>query len=222
VSAAPRRSAWRRALDRPVVTVALGASAVLIALLPGVAEAAQLERALVAREPWRILSGHLSHFSAAHLAYDLAVFLALGWVCEARWPRRTRLGLCVALPACSAAVLLGAPELATYRGLSGLDSTLFVLLAARMHAERASRSAWMRLVPALALLGLLAKIAYELCADATLFAGGADLFVPVPVAHLAGGAIGLLAASWPAPDRSRSRGGASSGAAGEPATSGAR
>jgi hypothetical protein len=153
---------------------------------------------------------------AAHLAYDLAVFLALGSVCEARWPRRTRLGLCVALALCSAAVLLGAPELATYRGLSGLDSALLALLAARLQIERAFRSAWMRLAPALAGLGLLGKIAYELSTDAALFAGGADLFVPVPLAHLAGGAVGLAAALWPAlPVRD-------AGAAGEPATTGAR
>jgi rhomboid family GlyGly-CTERM serine protease len=204
----------------------LGALAAWIALRPGLAEAAQLDRALVASEPWRILTGHLSHFSASHLAYDLAVLIALGWACESRWPRRTRAALCLGLPVCSAAVLFGAPAIDLYRGLSGADSILLVLLAARLHVERAFRSAWTRHLPALVGILFLCKVGYELRTDAALFAGAAGRFVPVPLAHLAGGAVGLLAALWPArrPSRRRPASPARCGRAAQPptATSAAR
>ncbi len=192
------RSGWigRRVLRGPVATLALGALAVVVALWPGLAEAAQLDRALVAAEPWRIFTGHLSHFSFSHLAYDAAVLLGLGCVCESRWPALTRAALVVAPLACSAVVLLGAPELSTYRGLSGLGSTLLVLLAARLHVERAFRSAWMRHLPLLTVLGFLAKTAYELWTDAAIFVDEAALFVPVPLVHVTGGLIGLLAGVW--------------------------
>lgn len=186
MSAAGPPTAWRRVAGGPAATALLGASSLLVAAWPRLAEAAQLDRALVARQPWRILTGHVAHFSGTHLAYDLVVLLALGWVCETRWPARTRASLGLAMLACSAAVLLGAPGLDTYRGLSGLDSALFVLLAARLGAERGSPA-----LPVLAGLALLAKTGYELRTDVALFAG-ADRFVPVPIAHVAGAAVGLL------------------------------
>lgn len=193
----PRSACARRRAGRPAAVLALGAAALAVALVPRAAEALQLDRALVAREPWRILTSHLTHFSVGHLAYDLAVFLSLGLVCESRWPRRTRASLGAALLACSAAMLAGAPELDTYRGLSGLGSALFMQLAARLHVEGAFRSTWARTLPALAVACFLAKLAYEVQSGSAYFVRDAGLFVPVPSAHLAGGMLGLVAGAWP-------------------------
>jgi hypothetical protein len=94
-------------------------------------------------------------------------------------------------------MLAGAPELATYRGLSGLGSALFLLLAARLHVESACRTTWARMLPALAVACFLAKLAYEVRSGSAYFVADADLFVPVPSAHLAGGMLGLLVGGWP-------------------------
>jgi len=187
-------AAWRRVRQGLGATSTLGALALVVALVPGLAEAAQLDRARAWAEPWRVVTAHLSHFTPSHLALDVIVLFALGFACESRWPRRTRIGLAAAMLACSAAFWFGAPELATYRGLSGLDAMLFALLAARLHVERAFRGRWTRALPSLALAGFLAKIAFELIAGVAPFAGGEGVFVPVPLAHLAGAAVGLAAA----------------------------
>ena len=179
----------------PVATFVLAAAALAAAAWPGAAELLELDRARVAAEPWRLVTGHLVHFSAAHLGWDLVVLLALGWVCERRWPLRTTLVLLLAIPIVPVLFLGLVPELETYRGLSGLDSTLFVLLAVGLWREGASKAA--RALPAAVGLGFLAKVGFEAVTGQALFVDAAGLFEPVPLAHLVGGVLGLLVGALP-------------------------
>jgi rhomboid family GlyGly-CTERM serine protease len=164
-------------------------AALLAALVPGAAEALELERARVAGgELWRLLSGHLVHYSREHLVLDALAFLALGLACERRAPRRTALALAAAALAIPLAVLTLQPELARYRGLSGLDSALFGLLLG-LEARAGARRAW--LAGAL----LAAKLGWELASGQALFVDSvAQDFVPVPLAHALGALLGLACA----------------------------
>jgi hypothetical protein len=84
----------------------------------------------------------------------------------------------------------------TYRGLSGLDSALYVTAAVTLglrlwrHERRLAAAAAL-----VSVLGLAGKVAYELATGAALFVDAAGLgFVPVPLAHATGALAGLLAA----------------------------
>lgn len=193
----PSRSLRRRATCVPAATLLLAALALVVALAPGGAAAAELDRSLVQAEPWRLLSGHLAHFNTSHLVYDVIVLLAFGLFAEPRWPRATRLALGLSAVVIPLALLLAAPVLTTYRGLSGLDSTLFALFVTRLHVERVFGSRWTRWLPAIAGLGFMAKLAFEFTSGAALFADSQALFVPVPLAHLVGAALGLAVGRLP-------------------------
>jgi rhomboid family GlyGly-CTERM serine protease len=149
---------------------------------PALSAALELGPAQLLSEPWRLATGHLTHWSAEHLAWDLLVFLALAVLFP---PRR----LWTLLGATALAIGLGVvflhPEIAAYRGLSGLDSALFAALALDLTRHERPHERWLG---RLALILFSAKILAELFGGQALFAAGP--YVPLPVAHL----LGLFAA----------------------------
>ncbi len=174
----------------------LGLPALLPLLRPGAARWLEYDRGRIAAgEAWRVVTCHWTHWTADHLLWDLGVFVLLAALC---W----RLGRARAAAALAAAALLIplalwtlAPDLGRYRGLSGLDSALFVFLAVTLiRRERsAGRPATAALLAAF-LLGFAAKVAFEAATGGALFVDASDAFVPVPLAHLVGGVCGGAAA----------------------------
>lgn len=175
----------------PLLTLALTTVAVAVHVAPGAAAWLQYDRgALLRGEWWRVLSAHLTHFDANHLVWDTGVLLLLGWVCECESRARTTAALSLSAPAIAAALWWWQPEFAVYRGLSGLDSALFGLLAGTL-LHRPQIIA--RIAGLLALLVVCIKCGCEVRTGATLFASG-DGYAPVPLAHLVGVVAGLLSA----------------------------
>ena len=176
-------------LKTPWLSLALVATAVAIGALPG--QGAGLDWQLGA-EGWRLLTCQLTHWDADHLLWDaLAVAILGGWS-ESRWPEVTRKALLIGLVLIPAVVVVAYPGLA-FRGLSGLACTLAVTGA--MGAWREARSAHDRLAMGVAgalLVGLAAKTLYEILTHDAVFAA-ATTWQPVPLAHLAGAAAGLVA-----------------------------
>lgn len=178
----------------PWLTFALAAAAVAIHGIPGATAALQFERAAVAGgEAWRWFTGHLTHFDANHLAWDVSVLMGLGWTCEREARDRCALALALAAPAISGAVWFFQPQFQVYRGLSGIDSALFGLLAGLLlcRPQRIAKTAAI-----MALLGIGAKSIFEIATASTLFAEGTG-YAPVPLAHLVGLGTGLVAALAP-------------------------
>ncbi|MBI4229471.1 MAG: rhombosortase [Planctomycetes bacterium] len=191
-------TATRRA---PRASIAFFIAALAIPLIPGAGSTLCLDRAAARQgETWRLLTGHWTHGSADHLLWDALAFLVLSWACERR---EGALRLCAFLGtsalAISLAVLCGLPALDSYRGLSGIDSALFVWLAAgeRTRAARTGEGAHSALWAG-ALAAFLAKAAREVLHGGTIFVDseGAGL-VPVPLAHLVGAALGAAATLLP-------------------------
>ena len=132
---------------------------------------------------WRIATCHFTHFTYEQLAWDGLPFVLLSLACWRRDARTFYATLLASIVVVPLAVLAFAPHIDTYRGLSGLDSALFALLVAGDKRLR------ILLVP------LVAKIAFELATGSTLFVTNLGSgVVGVPVAHVAGAAIGLLMA----------------------------
>jgi len=163
----------------------------IVASQPALAPSLLYERAAILRgEYWRLWTGHLVHFGASHLVWNLVVFaLAAIWA-ERLAPARTRLLLAVAPGVIGLALLALDPALATYGGLSGLVAAALAFLAFTQLAQNstagngsASDRWFWRAVLALILL----KIAAEFAADQPFFARFTASGVrAVPLAHLAG------------------------------------
>jgi rhomboid family GlyGly-CTERM serine protease len=179
----------------PSATAALTLLAIGIWLVPGASELLEYRRgAITSGEFWRAVTGNLTHWNADHLLWDALMFAVLGALIE-RTSRRALLATCIVSAAAISAVLwFCQPGLELYRGLSGIDSALFVFQAGWLVREalRECRRA-AAILPTVALLGFVGKIGYELVTGATLFVDSAAAgFAPLPLAHVIGGVVGLL------------------------------
>lgn len=190
----PRREACTAGASRlPGVTLLIAGLAIAATFVPSLPGLLEFSRAAVAGgEPWRWWTGHLVHVSAGHLFWDLTVFLALGWWCERERRGRFLACLILAAPAIPLGILLAHPGVASYQGLSGLDSALFLMLVAtvlgRALRERAPGTAIVAVVLGLA---FAVKVALEFATSATFFVtASAPTAVPVPLAHAIGGLVG--------------------------------
>jgi rhomboid family GlyGly-CTERM serine protease len=182
----------------PFITLTLALLAVLVHVWPGAAEALQLDRGGHARgEWWRFFTAHLTHFNRDHLVWDVGALLALGTIAEGESRRRFGTALLAAAFAISTAVWWCQPQFATYRGLSGLASACFGVLAGSL-LQRPQRAA--RITAGFALLAIGLKTAFEVTTDSTLFAA-ASHYAPVPLAHLIGLVVGVAAVFVPTPPR---------------------
>lgn len=180
------------------LTALVGAVAGLLFLVPGARDWLAYDRAAIAAgEFWRLLTGHLVHWSLGHLVWDVGAFVLLGALCEARSRRRFLVCLAGSAVVIPAAVWWVMPGLEFYGGLSGVDSALFALLGVDLLRDELRRRSRAALAIGVGLsLGFALKIAFEFVTGATVFV--ADLshgIAPVPVAHLAGAAIGILSAA---------------------------
>jgi rhomboid family GlyGly-CTERM serine protease len=205
--AAGRPGAPPRLAGAALAALLLSAPALLLAVAPGAAASFEYDRtAIVAGQLWRAITCHWTHWSLDHLAWDLAAFVTLvliGWRAGAK---RLLLALALSAALIPLAVWIVLPEMGAYRGLSGIDSALFTLVAVTVLKEEiAAGRRGMALAIVLVIAGFAGKIVFELVTGATLFADS-SLFVPVPLAHVVGGVCGwAAAASSPVAPRNHQR-----------------
>ena len=163
------------ARQTPYVSLLLASFAVVIYFIPDATHWLQYERAAVARgEIWRLLTGHWTHAGFEHLFWDALMLAVLGALCEGI--HRRAFVACVLGSAMAIALLLWVflPEFEIYRGLSGIDSALFVLLAVTvLRAKlRAREWNWAAATGGFLLL-FVAKTAFEFGTGATVFVDSA-------------------------------------------------
>jgi len=148
--------------------------------------------ALVHHELWRMLTCHWVHLSGDHLFWSAMTFLGLGSLSEVMDKKKYYATVAVSVVLIPAAIWWRMPDLIIYGGLSGLDCALYALLMVILiKREIRSRSrVWVAFF-SLMLVGLIAKITYETVTGLTIFVSNAHSgMVPVPLAHLVGGAVG--------------------------------
>ncbi len=180
-------------LRRYPVTITVSILALLIHHVPALHEFLQLDyNAVAGGQWWRIWTGHLTHFGGEHLFWDLLMFIGLAGACEQTVPRKLAPALVLMAGGISIAVQLFCPEVTVYRGLSGIDTGLFVWFAGiRLQKSLDDRDAIGGLLWAVPFVGLVGKLLYEALTRQTLFVDSAG-FVPLVESHLAGVVIGAL------------------------------
>jgi len=176
-------------------TAAMCAAALAAWVIPGAGAALQYDRLSIhGGALWRLVTGHVAHWSPTHLLYSLGSAALLSWLLERRRPALVGWTWALSAAAIPAALWLAAPGMNTYRGLSGVGCALFAALAVEQGRALASDRAWGRLAALAALAAAMAcKLAWELQSGGFLFVGGGP-FTPARVAHAAGAAAGLAAA----------------------------
>jgi rhomboid family GlyGly-CTERM serine protease len=176
-----------------VITACVALAVVAIPLVPGGTRWLQFDRLAISDgQWWRMLTGHLTHWNLDHLVWDLLMFVVLGTIVEKLSRTRFVLLCLVSALSISLMVLLGQPDLSTYRGLSGIDTALFVYLACVQLANAWHQRRWAQGLLFTALLtGFGGKLFYELVFDRTLFVDSETAgFVVVVMAHAVGAAVG--------------------------------
>ena len=190
----------RYLVARVPTTVTIGLVALATAALPFASDALQYDRGrIMAGELWRLATCHMTHWNAEHLLWDLLMFVVLGAWCEWRQPKQMRICLVLGAAAVTGTVFFFFPHMSMYRGLSGVDSALFTLLAVELFREgRRSRDRLQCFVTTALLLGFVGKIFYEVIAGGTIFVDDqAAGFVPLVWDHLAGAVVGIVVALTP-------------------------
>lgn len=145
--------------------------------------------ALVASQPWRVLTAALVHWTPIHLGANLAgcaVLALLGW--RGGLGQREALAALIALPPTQLGLLLR-PELQHYAGLSGALHALAAIAALTLFTRR-SRD---RFIGAALVVGLVVKLSIEHPLGPVLRDTPGFDFPVAPFAHLTGAIAGALA-----------------------------
>ena len=180
----------------PCASLLLSLTAACIFACPSLAARLEYDRTAIAGgEIWRLFSGHWVHYGFDHFFWDVLAFGFLGAACERR--SRPRFFACVTASALtiSLSIWFGLSGMSAYRGLSGIDSALVVLLFMELWGE-ADRSGQPKqiVIPAACLTAFVCKVAFELATGDTIFVKSLGSgVVGVPLAHVAGAAAGFLA-----------------------------
>lgn len=181
------------------------AAVALVLMFSGVAEPLEYRRALLAREPWRLLTGHVVHLNWPHaLINALALLIVARLFAPDLSARRQIAVLLTAAVTISAGLALLYPGIAWYRGLSGVVHALFFAGAAvwlgGVRPWRV-RTAWL---PSALFFGGWVKVALEQpTGDILPHAEWLGAAV-VPQAHLIGAACGTaLGLAFALADRRR-------------------
>ena len=177
---------------RPSVNVGLSlvVLAVLAAQLLSFGDALEFRRAMATSQPWRLLTGHFVHLGFLHALLNCVALLLLGRLFADRLKPRAFFGILVAAPVVvSLAFLAALPELAWYRGLSGVLHALYFAGCVVWIASASGRARWL---PIAALIGGTAKVLLEQPWDSSFPVHEVLRIAVVPQAHLIGAIIGAL------------------------------
>lgn len=183
---------------RTPVTLAVSIIALAANFAPGLAGALELDIAAVAcGQWWRMLTGHLTHYDSQHLFWDLLMFVVLATACERRHPGSFLWKVVGMTWGISIAIGFWCPEILVYRGLSGLDTGLFVwFVADQCRASWIDRDRMVAVLWLLPVAGLIGKLIFEAMSGQTLFVDSSG-FTPLVQSHLAGAVLGFLIAIEP-------------------------
>jgi len=143
----------------------------------------QYDRNLIeAGQFWRLISCHFTHWTVEHAFWDITLFVVLSYICITTNLKRYCILLTASAIVVSLSVYLFNPDFIQYRGLSGIDSALFI--DACISSIVKNKRILCRIFNILFLIGFTGKITYEFVTGSAIFADSG--FTTLPVAHVAG------------------------------------
>ena len=139
-----------------------------------------------------LLTGNLTHWNTEHAFWDVLMFLVLGVMMEGDGRLRFSLLCLTAALGVSLTTLFGRADVQLYRGLSGINTALFVYLACSLLFRAWQRRRWGEtLVPLGLFAGFMARLIYEATTGAGIFVNTSRAgFTVLAITHVAGTLIG--------------------------------
>ncbi len=188
------------------LSVTAGLSLVVLAVLAAElllpAGMFEYRRALAAREPWRLLTGHFVHLGFLHALLNCVALVLIGRLFADRLAGRAFFGILGIAPILISILLLVAlPGLQWYRGLSGVLHALFFAGCVVWIAATTGRARWL---PVAVLIGGTLKVLVEQPWDGSFPVHEFLRAAVVPQAHLIGAIVGTAAGLVLRRQRSRS------------------
>lgn len=186
------------------ITIAVAALSIASLAVPSLTSLFELDFAAVGDgQWWRILTGHWTHYDFSHLLWDLLMFVTLSVACERRAGKRYAAILVAALALISLAVRVTTPEIMVYRGLSGIDTGLFVWLAVdQIRIAWSRRDRTVLVGGTIAITALIGKLVFEAATGQTLFVDSST-FTPLVQSHLAGAIAGAVIGVLPSMNQTK-------------------
>jgi rhomboid family GlyGly-CTERM serine protease len=174
----------------PVGTLAVVVSAMLATHVPWFGQWMAYDRGMIVQgQAWRLITGHLYHYSALHLWNNLLPLVVIGAWLE----KKSR--VCFAAGCLLTALVVGfglffaRPSMGRYGGLSGILCSLLAFYGFSLSVDRGT----IRWIGFVTLAALILKTGYELLSgQACLIDWNRHGFVVVPLSHLFGMLAGTV------------------------------
>lgn len=178
----------------PVVSLLLVGICILVQTSAGSLEILEYRReSVLDGEVWRLLTGHFTHWSWNHLFWDALSLGILACICERKWRRKCIECISISAITISTYLVSFRPGINLYRGLSGIDSALFVLVVTDFVINKyllSDRS--LAAMGGLLLFFFMGKTIYELTTGNLLFVEADNIMVPIPEVHIVGAGVGFV------------------------------
>lgn len=183
-----------KSLAQVRVTLLVVICTLLASLIPTLGSFLELDFQLAsAGQWWRMITGHLTHFGGQHLFWDLLMFMVLASLCEMQNRRSFAVLLALMGMVVSGTVFFCCNDVACYRGLSGIDTGLFVWFVGDQYRLcRKSGDHRIAIFWGSMMTLLLGKLIFEMFTGQLLFVR-VEGFKPLVESHVSGGFAGLLA-----------------------------
>lgn len=194
---ADRAFVWTRASAAwaALALALVAASLAAVALDPATLARLDWRRAVAENEPWRAWTAAVVHANGSHLAANAAGALLVGaYGVVARVPWRSTIAWLLTWPATQALLVVLAPSLARYVGLSGVLHAGIAVAALHVALTAGAGLGRRRAIGAATFAIVVAKVLLETPWEPTLRPSDALGIDVAPAAHAAGLLAGTVAA----------------------------
>jgi len=168
----------------PLATLGLSVAAMAATYLPLAGQMMVFDRpAIIHGELWRLITGHLFHYSPLHLWSNVLPLVVVGAWIEKRNRKGFAVGCLLMALACSAGLFFAHPAMGRYGGLSGVLCGLLVYFGLGLSVEKSA----VKWIGRFTLAVMIAKTGHEWYDGSSgLVDWDAHGFVVMPVSHLTG------------------------------------
>lgn len=169
----------------PYFTLLLAASSIIVYMVPALNAGLIFDRqAITSGEGWRLITGHMVHFSGSHLFLNLLIFGLAGWMIETEGYSGFRLLCILTALIISLFIIIFQQSILRYGGLSGIATAAIIFLCLhKVERQIPGRKIWYALLCIVAL-----KTSAEMMQGMPLFAQQGQIrFHTVHSAHFIGG-----------------------------------
>jgi rhomboid family GlyGly-CTERM serine protease len=174
----------------PITTLSIAFAGIASTYIPLVGQCLRYDRtAIINGEIWRIVTGHLYHYSPTHLWCNVIPLIFIGAIVERQSRPWFAWGCLLSAMAVGTCLFLAHPDMVRFGGLSGLLCGLFAYFGFSGVNAKGLRGTISRIMLAF----IFIKTGYELVTlDALLVDWDKQGFVVMPSSHAAGFLTALL------------------------------